>query len=205
MDRPTAFLFDIGNVLLRFDFGIAERRLTERSRRGATDFRPIDALKSDLESGRIDDDTFVRTAMDELAFEGTPAEFATIWQEIFLANDPMVALVEALAPRFPLYLLSNTSGLHLEYILREFPFFGRFRGGVYSHVAGTEKPDEAIYHQAIDAFQLDPARTIYIDDLPANAEAGRRIGFLTHRYSPDDHDALLGFLADHGVNPDAPA
>jgi HAD superfamily hydrolase (TIGR01509 family) len=50
------------------------------------------------------------------------------------------------------------------------------------------KPHEAIFRAAIESFDLDPARTLYIDDLADNIAAGRRLGFVCHHYSPKRHE-----------------
>ena len=51
----------------------------------------------------------------------------------------------------------------------EIPFaaevFRYFAGGIYSHEARTMKPDEPIFHAAVDAFGLQPSSTFYIDPL----------------------------------------
>ncbi len=88
----------------------------------------------------------------------------------------MIALVEEeLAGKVPL-LLSNTSGLHKDWLFAKFPVFQHFAGGIYSHEAQCMKPHDAIFQQAVAAFDLDPATTFYIDDLEDNIATGQRLG-----------------------------
>ena len=56
--------------------------------------------------------------------------------------------------------------------------------------AGCAKPHEQIYLEAVARFGLNPAETLYIDDLPENITAGDRLKFATHRYAAGRHDAL---------------
>jgi FMN phosphatase YigB (HAD superfamily) len=195
------FLFDIGNVILKFDFSPAIQALTERSTAVENDvLLPIHGIKEQLESGRMDDETFVTEAIRILGFEGSRDEFAKIWCEIFELNPPMASLIGNLSDAgHRLFLLSNTSGLHIDYILATFPVFSHFQDGVYSHAVQSEKPNPEIYQIAIEKFQLTPADTIYIDDLPANVTAGEEAGLETIHYDLNDHEALLTRLRTHNV------
>lgn len=199
--QPTAFLFDIGNVLLRFDFHLALRALAAQS--DASDpvevLSRIELVKFALEDGQIDRAGFVRGVFDVLRYRGTEAEFIAAWEDIFAPNEPMLALVEQLHERFPLYLLSNTSDIHVDYIFRRYPVFQRFSGAVYSYKVKASKPDPAIYRIACEQLGIEPAATFFIDDLLPNIEAARALGFRTHHYHHDRHDELLAEMRAIGV------
>src|SRR5699024_2148963 len=49
---------------------------------------------------------------------------------------------------------------------------------VVSGREGLIKPDPAIFEILRERFGLDPVRTVFVDDLPANVEAARSPGFL---------------------------
>lgn len=185
------FLFDIGNVLVHFDFAPAVRRLAEMSGATADAVKSLLApIKEDHESGRLDDDDFITQGIARIGFGGSRAEFAEIWSDIFTPNTPMTALVDRLSGRHRLYLFSNTSGLHKDWFMQRFDVFSRFGGGVFSHEVRCMKPDEAFYRAAIGQFGLDPAQTFYIDDLAENIAAGAQFGFVTHHYDPGRHPEL---------------
>ena len=117
----------------------------------------------------------------------------------FEPNAPMLALVERLHGRWPLYLLSNTSDIHRDYVFRRYPVFARFTAGTYSYAARASKPGAEIFHRAIRAHGLEPARTFFIDDLLPNIETARALGFRAHHYHHDRHAALEMELAALGV------
>ncbi|MDZ4288686.1 MAG: HAD-IA family hydrolase [Prosthecobacter sp.] len=201
MPRP-ALLCDIGNVLVSFDFSIAARRLAE-----LCPF-PLDSLltrlegiKEPFEAGEMDDAAFVQAATAAMEFRGTGREFEEIWCAIFAENAAMEASLSGLASRAPMFLLSNTSGLHKDYLLRSFPIFRHFQDGVYSYSARSSKPEEGIFRQAIERFDLDPALTFYVDDLEANITTARRLGFDAHLYDLGRHGeferALAAWRARH--------
>ncbi len=198
---PTAFLFDIGNVLLRFDFSLALKKVAAESEVNdpAEVLGRIDRVKVMYEDGQIDRASFLRGVFDVLRYRGTEAAFIAAWEEIFEPNEPMIALVERLHGRFPLFLLSNTSDIHRDYVFRRYPVFSRFTDGTYSYAVRASKPGPEIYRHAIRAHGLDPARTFFIDDLLPNIETARALGFRAHHYHHDRHGELEKELADLGV------
>jgi len=196
-----AFIFDIGNVLLRFDFSRALTRLRAHCDPGAEavleDWEPI---KIAYESGKIGREEFQKQVKQALRYTGEAPEFVSAWQEIFQENKPMTELVRKLHGRYPLYLLSNTSDLHMDYIFATYPeLFGMFSGAVYSHIARCVKPEPEIFQTAIRELRVEPTETVFIDDLTPNVEAASRLGFRAIQYNPDDHTALLAALAREGV------
>jgi len=190
-----ALLFDIGNVLVRFDFSVAAQRLSALAEMTAGEvLERLAPFKDDLECGRISDEDFIGQSMDRIAFRGTREEFIRIWGDIFTENAPMTTVVEQLAAEHPLYLLSNTSGLHKEWLMANFPVFRHFTAGIFSHEAGCMKPHEPIFRAAMESFGLQPSRTFYIDDLADNIATGQRLGFVCHHYHPDQHDRFHAAL-----------
>lgn len=203
MSAP-AFVSDVGKVLIDFDFAPAARRLAENCPHPAeTVLTLFDSIKGPYEDGRIDDEEFVREGMRLTGFTGTPEEFISIWCEIFTENLPMKTSLSSIAGKVPMYLLSNTSGLHKNYFWRTYGIFEPFADGVYSHEAKCSKPGEEIFRHTIEKFDLDPARTFYVDDLLPNIETASRLGFRTFHYSfakhPEFESALAEWRAEQGI------
>ena len=196
-----AFLFDIGNVLLKFDFSIALRKLAQQGEvhDPVEVMARVDQIKLGYEDGQMDRAAFLRGAFDVLRYRGTEAEFVAAWEDIFTPNEPMVALVEKLHGRFPLFLLSNTSDIHREYVFRRYPFFHRFTAGTYSYEAKASKPGREIYEIAQRQLGIEAVSTFFIDDLLPNIETARSLGFNAHHYHYDQHPALLEQIAAAGV------
>ncbi len=186
-----ALLFDIGNVLVTFDFNRCATRMAEFSPLAAAEvYEAIAPFKEPLESGRMGEEEFIGRCVDALDFTGTREQFSEIWCDIFTLNTPMAQTLATLPRKPPCYLFSNTNDPHKRWLLEKFAVFNHFDGGVYSHEAKCMKPDDAIYHMAIDMFGLDPARTFYVDDLAPNIETGQRLGFQCFHYDPARHAPL---------------
>lgn len=187
-----ALIFDIGNVLLHFDFKIARQRLDGLCDRfEEQSWQSVERLKALCEAGAISREDFEAGCVEILGFRGDPRLFTTIWQEIFTLNQPMADFVYSVHGRLPLYLLSNTSAIHVEYMLREYPIFTLFEDAIYSHEVRVAKPDPAIFNLAIQKFQVDPDQTAYIDDLLDNIKSARAAGFRGLHYDTRGHDLFL--------------
>jgi len=194
MSQPV-ILSDIGNVLVAFDFTIAAQRCAEKSPFKAEQlFHRLDGIKLPYENGDMDDETFVHEAIAALEYQGDAAEFRQIWCEIFTENLAMERTLTQWSGKVPMHLLSNTSGLHKDYLLSHFGIFNHFDDGVYSYSAKCSKPGVEIFTQTIEKFSLNPALTFYIDDLPANIATADRLGFQTHLYDFKNHEALESAL-----------
>jgi 2-haloacid dehalogenase len=77
----------------------------------------------------------------------------------------------------PLYGLSNFSSETYPQAVRRFDFLHLLRHVVVSGEVKTVKPDPRIYRILIDRCGLDPHRAVFIDDVAANVEPARRLGF----------------------------
>ena len=104
--------------------------------------------------------------------------FRTRWQEMVPGEIPeSVALLEALHRNgVPLYSITNFSRDTFVETKARFPFLSLFRDIVVSSEEGVGKPDPRIYRLAIERFGIEPGRSLFIDDIAANAEGARAVG-----------------------------
>jgi putative hydrolase of the HAD superfamily len=196
--KTQAFVFDIGNVLVHFDFGRAARAMAEL---GADlgDRAGLESLAARYEIGEVDRAEFLEGLRGILRHASRDEQIARAWQQIFEPNLPMWDLVEALHAQYPLYLLSNTNCLHHDYLVAEYAIFEKFADGIFSYRAKMAKPQTEIFALAIRQFGLVPSETYYIDDLAANVGAARVAGLRAVVYDAAKHSELLSTLQAQGV------
>jgi glucose-1-phosphatase len=198
--KIEALIFDIGNVVIPFDWQAAEAQLPIRPDNGKTSMRKeIGGLMNRFEVGEIPQKLFVQLAARAIGFQGDAQEFIAIFNSIFYPNPPMERSIQRLAARFPLYLLSNTSELHLAYLQRNFKVLEHFADGVYSFHAKCAKPDRKIFRVAVKQFEVTPESTVYIDDLEANVRSALELGFHAIRYESREHVEFEQRLAEFGI------
>jgi len=195
------FLFDIGRVLLDFDFESSLVRLLPPDCPDSE--KRLERLlerKDEFETGKIDADIFTEWALGVLGSTATHDEFHYAWRHIFTPNEPMWRRVRQLAADgHHLILFSNIGSLHMPWIYGEFPELSLFQDAVTSFETGYLKPDPEIYKRAIERHSLVPSETFYIDDLPQNAATGRALGFRTWQYDLRDHHAFEVWLATYSI------
>ncbi len=191
--RPSmkTVLFDIGNVLLAFDFHPALSTLEgPNARPDAVDL--IMAQKDIFEAGKQEKAEYIQWASELLDFQGGHAAFERAWTSIFTPVQAMWDLARQLkAKGYRLILFSNTNSIHAPYCLSSYPDFSLFDGAVFSHEIGSIKPDPAFYKSAIKLYDLIPEQTFYIDDLEANIREGQNFGFTSFIYDLHNHEAFL--------------
>jgi putative hydrolase of the HAD superfamily len=197
-DFTMDFLFDIGRVLLDFDFESSMRRLTRNKTIDSYE-RLIQSVnaRNPFESGEITASEFIKQSIESCDTSISSDDFIAAWRHVFTRNPPMWETVAQLKAEgnHRLILFSNTNAIHCPWIFEEFPEFEAFDGKVLSYQVGVMKPDAKFYHHAIRKFTLDPAHTLYIDDLPENIATGERFGFRCHLYRMDQHNVFEAWLA----------
>lgn len=189
----SAFLFDIGNVIIHFDFSKAARRLAPFCTVGPeTALERVASLTDPLERGELSVEEFVSEASKRIGFSGSSTQFLEAFEDIFELNQPVVDWIGVLEERgYPLHLLSNTNAIHVPFFESTYPVFEAFTGRIYSHEVGVMKPDPEIYQKAIEKLELDPATTIYLDDRPENIIGGNEAGLQSILYEVSRHDEIL--------------
>jgi glucose-1-phosphatase len=195
------FLYDIGRVLLDFDFESSlARLLPAECPDPAERLSRLLARKDDFEAGAIDPDEYIAWALGVLGSPATPEEFRHAWQRIFTPNEPMWECVRKLsAAGHRLILFSNTNAIHCPWVFDAYPGFSLFDDAVLSFETGSIKPHPPIYQHAVDAHDLVPDDTLYIDDLPQNIATGREFGFHCWQYDLRDHQSFERWLASFPV------
>lgn len=179
MANIKGIFFDLGNVLVKFDAGIAAAKLSKAFGVGVEQLWK-DLFVSDLEraytTGKITSLEFFNQIKSHYPAKVGFEDFAEMWNDIFTENDGMLDLVAVLSKRYPLFLISNTNELHFEFIKREFPVLKHFKRHFPSHEVGYRKPDEAIFRHALQETHFNANESVFIDDVTEFVQAARRVG-----------------------------
>jgi HAD superfamily hydrolase (TIGR01509 family) len=169
-------VFDLGKVLLDFDYSIAARKVAARAKMSAADIKfALDhsPLLYTLERGEMTPREFHRAVAELTGFAGDFEEFQGHFSDIFSPIEPMIQLNESLRRRgLPTFIFSNTNDMAVPHIRRQYPFFASFDGYVLSYEHGVMKPDARLYEIVEGVTGKRGAEILYIDDRPENIAAG---------------------------------
>ena len=176
-----AVVFDLGKVLVDFDYGIAARALAARARVPVDEVRQVidqSQLLVTYETGKLATKLFYNQVCEATGFCGDIEEFGRLFGDIFTPVDDMIELhAELRAAGIATYVFSNTNELAVAHIRKTFPFFSNFDGYIYSFEEGAMKPSAGIYEAVERKTGQSGARILYIDDRLENIDTGRQRGW----------------------------
>jgi FMN phosphatase YigB (HAD superfamily) len=205
MNPPDAVVFDLGKVLVDFDYSIAARRIAARSTlppRDIQHFIDHSPLLFRYETGLMTRREFFEEIRRTTGFLGDLEEFGGLFADIFSPMDEMIELHARLRRRgVPTFIFSNTNDLAIAHIRRNFPFFSDFDGYVLSYEHGAMKPDVKLYEVVERVTGLRRQQILYLDDRVENAEAGVARGWqvIHHR----DPKTSIARVKELGLLPEA--
>jgi HAD superfamily hydrolase (TIGR01509 family) len=193
---PEVVVFDLGKVLLDFDYGNAVRKLLPRCTASPAALLEIidqSPLLFDLETGRITPERFFAALQAGSGFQGDRAEFVAAFSDVFTPIPPMINLHAGLRARgVPTYIFSNTNAIQIPHIRRQFPFFAEFNGYILSYEHRAMKPDPRLYEVVERVTGRTGASLLYLDDREENVAAGARRGWQAiHHISPENSIASV--------------
>ena len=174
----AALVFDVGGVIIPHDNDVLYRLLAKRCP-GAPSPAAVEALVRDprYERGELPIAHLHERLAREAGYALPWGDFVADWCSHLGVDPAMLDYVERLAAMRRVLLFSNTNREHWEHLLQlTAGRLGRFEGYL-SHEIGAAKPSLDAYRLVAARAGIDPARSLFIDDRPANVEAARRAGF----------------------------
>ena len=202
MPTIKTIIFDMGNVIIPFDFrrgyaaleehvDIPAAEIPERIREAA--------LVREFESGRMEPRAFVEAINKALGARLTYEAFCGIWSSIFLPHTLIPAeLVQTLNEKYRVMVLSNTNAIHFEMVWEAYPILRHFDHFILSHEVKALKPEPAIYAAALAEAQAEAHECFFTDDIPAYVEGARRAGMQAEQFL--GYEKLLVDLRLRGVD-----
>lgn len=108
-----------------------------------------------------------------------------------------IQLMESLAKKYNVYLLSNTNEIHYQFIdeyvaekYNGFRFRSLFKHTYLSHEIKLRKPNTAIFKYVLSDAKLLPEETLFIDDTLEHINAAKQLGIKTHHLNLQENQTL---------------
>jgi putative hydrolase of the HAD superfamily len=193
------FIFDVGNVLVRYN-----------------PLQYLEGLFPDKQLAKRVFNTVFRCPEWELMDQGvlTHAEATKIFcvrepelepaiqktmrhlYELFTPISDTIELLPVIKEKgHPLYYLSNIHCEIRDYLVGEYRFFTLFDGGVFSCDVHMTKPSPGIYRHLLDEYRLTPGECLFFDDAEENVDAAEKEGIRSVLFA--DAECVKPFLDKH--------
>lgn len=194
-----AIIFDYGGVFIDIHYNEAVANLMElasvESRGEFYSQGKQSQLFDDFEMGKISSEEFILEISKILNVSKSKRDdIVNAWNSM-LKEIPAsrVKLLRSLRKRKRVFLLSNINQIHEDYMTSYFArnehfsdFYELFEKVYFSHHMGMRKPNIDIFARVLKENDLDPQKTLFIDDSLQHIEGAKALGLSTYHLVPSN-------------------
>lgn len=185
MNRQKAVLWDLGNVVVRwepeailssFKYGPAETDFLRRELLGHSDWLKLDQglITEQQVADRLSKLSTLSSSEIHRCFDVVRESLNDIQESVSLIEQMHGAGI-------PMYVLSNMSNVNARF-LRQRPYFQHFNGVVISAEEKLIKPDPELFQRVLDRYKLKAQSVYFIDDSSVNIETALTMGFYAQHF-----------------------
>ncbi len=175
-----AIIFDYGNVIHKWDNYIFLDKIVKKSNKSyeyIDNFIFSSGLQDKFELGEISEIDFFRIIKEQCNLSITRKEFFKEYTDrLFEKISSTTVLIKKLKKDYKVALLSNTTKVDFDYIIKKLREFSLFDSVTLSFELGLAKPDKRIYLDALKKLNIKPDECIYIDDIKEYSDAASKLG-----------------------------
>ena len=180
-------LFDLGGVILDINVQATLKQFYDLGFPAELMQFP-NSMTTDLyfkyETGKLNTEQFRNQIRKAAGVEMTDRAFDEAWNAMLVRfPEERVALLKELSKRYKLYMLSNTSALHVKVFEKMYldsageSMHQVFDKIYYSHEIGWHKPDREAWEYVIKDAGIKAEETLFLDDNIHNIKASQELGF----------------------------
>lgn len=199
-------IFDIGNVILKFDIDDVLNRFT-----GSLDERKFildniinspEWLRNGLiDTGYIQRDDAIKIVQDRTNHTNDMLieKFWTTYNDYAMIDDRILEIIrEVKKNNYKVYLLSNINPYTHE-LLEKSDLLDLVDGYVFSYKEHMIKPFDSIYYTLINRYSLKVEESLFIDDNQNNIDTGSKLGLISRRVDADNYNSVVEVLNEYSI------
>lgn len=200
-NKTSVIVFDLGNVLIPFDYNKIVENLNKieggLGQRFYNLYRDNYDIHRKYERWELTDDEFLDIMIGWIDNKVSREDFCRIYSDLFVVNEDTTALLPDLKKNYTLVVLSNTNYIHQKYGWEQYEFIKHFDKLILSHEVGAIKPEEKIF-RAVESFTGKPSEEhLFIDDIAEYAEGAKNFGWDSIQFTT--HEKLLEEFQQRGI------
>ena len=197
MALPKIIFFDLGKVLLDYDFTVAARRLNALT--GLDGLAIMNATLAEktpvceaIETDQISSEDLYQWVRENFGMTISRDAYDKAHRDIFTVGPDSLELVKDLkAAGLRLGVLSNICQVHWDFCLENYPeVFGLFDLPLASVLLKARKPNREIYERAAQRAGVGLNEIVFFDDRTENVQAACDLGIDGILFT-DAHQARL--------------
>ncbi len=197
----TTIIFDFGDIFINLE---KEAQVEAFKKLGLPSPNEDLIAKNDLfEKGKISAQDFLESFQKYLP-NASLKEIKEAWNTI-IGDFPLYRLefLQLLSYKYKLFLLTNTDEIHINRFEHKVgisffsDFYQCFEKVYYSYEMGLRKPDSAIYSYILNKHDLNPRKTLFVDDKKVNTDAAEKLGMQVWNLQVGQEDVVDLFNQKH--------
>lgn len=173
-------IFDIGNVIVRWDPPLITARTFGAERAGDKFVRSIfeHDLWFQLNRGEISETQAKERYRAALGFSNEEADalFFNIKDSLDLFEDTLAMMQRLEAAGYRIFALSDNVHEIVAFLKSKYDFWRHFDGAVISAEKGVLKPSPEIFMHLLNDYGLAAEETVFLDDLRRNVDGAGAVG-----------------------------
>lgn len=190
----NTIIFDFGDVFIDKD---NEAKMNALQALGLKAWNEeLEKLERKLETGKIKEEGFLKGIQEHIP-NAALTDIKAAWNK-GIGEFPLRRLefLQKLSQNYRLFLLSNTDPIHMEKFEHEAgasffsDFYQCFEAIYFSHEIGARKPEEKAFYFMINKHEIEPKRTLFVDDKEINIKAAEELGFQVWHLNVGEEDVV---------------
>lgn len=197
IDNVKAIVFDFGNVIINIDLDRSFQAFADLTFKSVSKIKTLFSeaeIFKKYETGFYSDDEFRDVIRQTLSYPLNDEEIDAAWNALLLdVPKERIDYIENLRYKYPVFLLSNTNGIHIDKCSQYFrtqhniPDFKKLFTEVFlSYKMGLWKPDYQIYQKMLDKIDFKPEEVLFVDDNQDNIDAAKDLGINAIKINPPE-------------------
>ena len=183
----SVIVFDLGNVLIPFDYNRLKNNLNKieegLGERFYKKYKENYFVHRQFETWELSNEQFLKIMLEWCENKINEETFSIYYSDLFTENKDVSALLPELKKHYKLVLLSNTNDIHKKYGWEKYNFLKHFDKLILSHEVGAVKPDEKIYKSVEEFTGLPSEEHIFIDDIREYGLGAEKLGWDSIHFS----------------------
>lgn len=190
----NTIIFDMGDVFLNKD---KQAKVEALATIGITTWGDaLEKLEEKFETGKITGEEYLKGIQPFT--NGASLEAIKDAWNAGITDFPLYRLefLQKIAANYRLFLLSNTDPIHIEKFEQEAgasfygDFYQCFEKIYFSHEIGVRKPNADAFIHVINKHDIQPKRTLVVDDKKFNTDAAEELGFMVWNLQKHEEDVV---------------